>query len=141
MLTVHTLSQTQLKLLDTLIDKEVKRWVGIPRSATNVVFHMKEALDIKSISQLYTETHITSHVRTRLQGDSTVNQAINCTLMREGCWTTQISTTVTCEKIFVNAKHLNTVGGEVPEFRGENAAKLKHKFNNSIRSTVKTHMG
>ena len=54
LLTVHTLTQTQLKTLDTLTDKAIKIWAGVPRSATNAVIHMKEALDIKSISQLYT---------------------------------------------------------------------------------------
>ena len=30
LLTVHTLTQTQLKLLDTLTDKAIKRWAGVP---------------------------------------------------------------------------------------------------------------
>ena len=77
LLTVHTLTQTHLKLLDILTDKAIKRWSGIPRSATNVLIHLKEGMNIKSISQLYTETHTLSHVRTRLQGDATVNNAIN----------------------------------------------------------------
>ena len=94
LLTIHTLTQTQLKTLDTFTDKAVKRWIGIPRSATNVVIHMKESLDIKSISQLYIETHTVSHIRTRLRGDSSVNNAINCTLQREGSWITKGSTAV-----------------------------------------------
>ena len=70
LLTVHTLTQTQLQALDTLTDKALKKWIGVPRSATNVVIHMPQTLDIKSISQLYTETHTVSHTRTRLKGDS-----------------------------------------------------------------------
>ena len=85
LLTVHTLTKTQLQTLDTLTDKAIKRWVGLPRSATNAFIHIPQALDIKSIS--YTEMHTVSHVRIRLQGDPIVNAAIDCTLDREGSWT------------------------------------------------------
>ena len=140
LLTVHTLTQTQLKTLDTLTDKAIKIWAGVPRSATNAVIHMKEALDIKSISQLYTETHTVSHVRTRLQADSTVNNVIDSTLEREGEWTTKRSTTVDCEDVFVNSVQLNTAEDDIPEFTGDNAAKLKHNFNISVRNTAKSHI-
>ena len=115
LLTVHTLTKTQLQALDTLTDKAIKRWVGLPRSATNVFIHMTQALDIKSISQLYTEMHTVSHVRTRLQGDSIVNAAIDCTLEREGLWTTKQSTIVHCEATFATAKDtVNTAECEIP---------------------------
>ena len=140
MLTVHTLTQTQLKLLDTLTDKAIKRWAGIPRSATNVLIHLKEGMDVKSISQLYTETHTVSHVSTRLVGDSTVNNAINCTLNREGSWSTKRSTTVECEATFVHAVDMNTVGGELPYFTGDQAAKLTHKFNTKVKHTATAHI-
>ena len=140
LLTVHTLTQTQLKTLDTLTDKAIKTWVGVPKSATNAVIHMKQALDIKSISQLYTETHTVSHVRTRLQADKTVNNVINCTLQREGEWTTKSSTTVFCEEVFVDSVQLNTSENDIPQFTGDHAAKLKHNFNTKVRDTAKTHI-
>ena len=140
LLTVHTLTQTQLKTLDTLTDKTLKKWIGVPRSATNVVIHMKQSLDIKSISQMYTETHTVSHTRTRLKGDTPVNNAINCTLEREGVWTTKKSTTVQCESIYMNAKQLNSVQGETPTFTGEDAARLQSQFNTKVTDTVKKHM-
>ena len=46
LLTVHTLTQTQLKFLDTFTDKDITRWAGIPRSATNVFINMKEDINI-----------------------------------------------------------------------------------------------
>ena len=52
-----------------------------------------------------------SHVRTRLQGDATVNAAINCTLDREGSWTTKQSTTVQCE---VTLDIVNNAKSDVP---------------------------
>ena len=36
-LTVHTLTMTHLKLLDTFVDQYTKRWSGVPKSATNVI--------------------------------------------------------------------------------------------------------
>ena len=83
---------------------------------------------MKSISQLYIETQTVSHVRTKLIGDETVNNAINCTLRREGSWSTKRSTTVECEATFTEAVHDNTVNGEVPEFTGSQAASLARKF-------------
>ena len=46
LLTVHTLPPSQLSRLDTFVDKYTKKWAGLPRSATNVVIHLEEALDI-----------------------------------------------------------------------------------------------
>ena len=48
-LTVHNLTNTQLSKLDTIANKYMKKWAGISKSATNVVIHLKEALDISSI--------------------------------------------------------------------------------------------
>ena len=135
LLTVHTLTKTQLQALDTLTDKAIKRWVGLPRSATNAVIHMPQALDIKSISQLYTEMHTVSHVRTRLQGDATVNAAIDCTLEREGSWTTKQSTTVQCEVALDTAKDIvNNAKSDVP------SVSKKCDYNKSVKSAVRKHM-
>ena len=117
-----------------------KKWIGIPRSATNVVIDMQQTLDIKSISQLYTETHTVSHVRTRLHGDLTVNNAINSTLDRESTWTRKQSTAVQCEEAYVAAKNLHTVEGEMPEFTGEDSVKLQCQFNIKVSTSVKKHM-
>ena len=53
LLTVHTLTQTHLKQLDTFVDKHTKKWAGLPKSATNAVIHLEEALDIPAISAVY----------------------------------------------------------------------------------------
>ena len=140
LLTIHTLTKTQLNKLDTLTDKAIKRWSGVPRSATNALIHMKEGMDVKSISQSYMEAHTVSHVRTRLQGDSGVNNAIDHTLEREGCWTTKKSTVIECEVNFTNALNMCATSGEAPTFTGEQAAKLQHRFNMSVRKQAKTNL-
>ena len=109
-----------------MTDKAIKRWAGIPRSATNVLIHLKEGMDIKRISQLYTETHAVSHVRTRLQGDTTVNAAIECTLSREGSGTIKKSIAVESEATFLTAMSKHSVNGESPEFTGNTATKIQH---------------
>ena len=90
----------------TLTDKAIKRWAVIPRSATNVLIHLEEGMNIKSISQLYTECHTVSLVKTRLQGDATVNIAINCTLNREGSGTPK--KTMDCEATFLHFMQLSS---------------------------------
>ena len=99
LLTVHTLPVTHLKKLDTLVDKWTKQWAGVPRSATNAVLHMKEGLDIPSISEMYTEAHNTSHARTRLQGDMVINHVIDHTLQREAAYSRKQCTTTEAEKV------------------------------------------
>ena len=85
-LTVHTLTMTHLKLLDTFVNQYTKRWSGVPKSATNVIIHSKEGLDIPSISATYTEAHNVSHARTRLQGDMVINHVLDHTLQREASY-------------------------------------------------------
>ena len=70
---------------------------------------MKEGMDIRSISELYTETHTVSHVRTRLQGDPSVNNALNCRLVRKANLNTKKCITKEAEACFSSAIHLNTV--------------------------------
>ena len=54
LLTVHQITKSNLKKLDTFTDKFVKKWAGLPPCATNAALHLKTALDIVSISTLYT---------------------------------------------------------------------------------------
>ena len=83
--------------LDTFVDQYVKKWAGLPKGATNVVIHSQQGLDIPTISALYTESHSTSHTRTRLQGDSRINQVLDHTLAREKDLTKSKHITTQCE--------------------------------------------
>ena len=137
LLTVHVLTETHLKMLDTLTDKAIKKWSGLPPSATNALIHMQEGLGIRSISELYKEVHAVSQTRTRLKGDNIVNNAIDCTLERESEFTRKKSTCIEAENIYQKALDSCTVLGEIPDFSGENAGALKHKFDNQVSDKVK----
>ena len=139
-LTIYTLTDTQLKLLDTLTDKSVKKWAGLPPSATNAILHMKEGLNFKSISELYMESHTISHTRTRLKGDSNVNAVVNAFIARESVLTRKKSTCNEAEIEYLTGLHSNTVQDEIPEFSGERAAALKHQFDSEVNDSVKTQL-
>ena len=57
LLTVHSLTSTSLEKLDRLTDKFVKKWAGLPPSATNALIHMPVGMGIQSISETYMESH------------------------------------------------------------------------------------
>ena len=135
LLTVHTLTQTHLKQLDTFVDKHTKKWAGLPKSATNAVIHLEEALDIPAISAVYTEAHNTTHARTRLQGDPVINEVIDHALERESTYKRTTFATTEAEKVYKES--LDKVGGEIPKFDGEGAAHLRRKFNVNIKTSVK----
>ena len=138
MLTIHVLTDTHLKLLDTLTDKAIKKWSGLPPSATNALIHMEEGLDIKSISEFYTEAHTVSHTRTRLKGDSNVNSVMDATIERESEYTRKKSTILEAEARYTTAVESCTVAGEMPTFTGENATSLTNNFNKGVSKAVKT---
>ena len=66
-LSVHDVTQTNLKKLDSLCDRFCKKWLSMPRSATPAIPHLSSGLNIKSISQLYKECHSINYVSSRLR--------------------------------------------------------------------------
>lgn len=85
-----------------------------------------------------TESHSTSHTRTRLQGDSRINQVLDHTLAREGEYTRMQHITTQCEVTFREVLHLNTLQGEVPESSGERAKQQAYNFNKDIQKKVRS---
>ena len=69
LLTVHDVTASDLAVLDRLTHKSMKKWAGLPRCATNAIFHTRNGLNIPSISSLYEMAHCVSHAATRLNGD------------------------------------------------------------------------
>ena len=81
-LTVHELTQNHMKQPDAFSHKFLKRPAGLPPSATNLVLHMKVGLDIPLIETLYNTFHTLTHTAMRLKGDTTVNAAIDYSIIR-----------------------------------------------------------
>ena len=81
---VHTISKTNLKSLDGLSEKYLKKWFGIPsRGANSAILHIPIGLNIPRPSDLYWNSHQLSYSRTRKIGDSLVNKALDSQLNRE----------------------------------------------------------
>ena len=119
--------------------KYLKKWCGLPPSATNAMLHMKAGMDIKTISQLFMEAHSISHTRTRLLGDPAVNFALDCGVARESELTGKRSTIVTAENNFQKALNYNSVQGEIPMF-GERWEKEARQFREDVKETVKMNI-
>ena len=114
LLTVHDITKTDLQKLDNFCHKYMKKWAGIPPCATNSVFHLKNALDIPSVTSVYDEAHYVAHTDARLKSDGSVNHAIDSKIDRESDYTRKQSITVTSENIFKKSLNENTVEGEIP---------------------------
>ena len=55
LLSVHDLNKSQIKELDDLTHRYLKRWLGLPRCASWVFVHDVHGLNIKSMEHLYHE--------------------------------------------------------------------------------------
>ena len=58
--------------LDNVTHKYLKKWAGVPRCATNSIFHLQTALNIPSISQIYTESHVLTYVDAKMKASSNI---------------------------------------------------------------------
>ena len=116
LLTVHDITKTDLQKLDNLCHKYLKKWAGLPPCATNSVFHLKNALDIPSVTSVYDEAHYVAHTDARLKSDTIVNHSLDSKIDRESNFTRKQSITVISENTFQKSLNENTVQGEIPEF-------------------------
>ncbi len=130
-LTVHDITNTNLKVLDNMVDKQLKSWLHIPPSGTRAILHCKEGLDIKSISHLYRECHGIAHTSSRLKADSTVNVALDQRLNHEQNWTRKGSITVESENVYQSA-----VSIACQETGNVNITKVKSKVKNIIQEDI-----
>ena len=71
----------------------MKRWCGLARCAAPQVFHIPHFTDMKSIYQLYLESHTSAHLSSRIKADTKVNIAIDSCLEREKGWSKKFSIT------------------------------------------------
>ena len=131
--TVHKITQTHLAVLDTICNKSIKRWIGVPRSGTNLLFHMQEGLGLHTIKSLYEETHALNHTSMRLKGDHLVNAAHDNAVSRESNFIRKGSSVVQAEKTYMKALNMHIQGGEITP--SQNGIGCKEKI---IKNKVKT---
>ena len=97
-------------------------------------------MNIKSISDLYMETHCVSHARTRLVGDLNVNHALNCTVERESRFTCKKGTAAEAEIQYQKAINMNSVQDEILNFDSEDGRRKKTIFEKDIKDQIKTSL-
>ena len=107
-LTVNDMCSSHLTELDSLANRFLKKWSGLPHPATLAFLYLPNGLAIKKISDLYLECHTTAHISSRLKGDDTVNHCIDSRLEREGKWSSKISIVKQSEEILLKSRQNST---------------------------------
>ena len=137
LLTVHDVTATDLSSLDRLTHKYLKKWAGLPRCATNAVFHLRNGLNIPSISSLYDEAHCLSHATTRMKGDPAVNYILDRKVERESEYTRKKSVTVRAEAVYQESLSFTTIDG-IPQ--GERWEKQGRQRIEEVKEAVKSQV-
>ncbi len=129
-LTVHELTKTNLRRLDTHVNQYLKKWSGLPRSATPAILHTDQFYSIKSIQELYEECHTIAYTSTKIKGDDIVNHALDTKLQREQSWSSKHST------ICQSASNFQTVTKDLPN--SSSLDQIKSNIKKSIHSKHQT---
>ena len=103
-LTVHTLTATSLKQIESLSHRYLKKWANLSKCAATEILHIPGFTEIPSIAQTYTECQTIAYVSSRNKADPIVNHALDARLQRENKWTTKESTIVNCDRIYTASK-------------------------------------
>ena len=140
LLTVHDLNVTNVEKLDALTHRYLKKWAGIPKCGTNLIFHMKEGMGIPTILTLYDTVHSLNHTSMRLKGDKTVNAVLNNAIERESQFTRKKSTVVRSQEVHDWAVNTNCVDGEMPQFSDPNCDREKVALTKQIKKSVKARV-
>ena len=85
-LSIHDLNTTQIKRLEDLTHRHLKKWFGIPQGGSWCLVHEGHGLNIKSISHLYKESRTLSLANMRYYSDAHVRHALESKENREAEW-------------------------------------------------------
>ena len=94
---------------------------------------MPQGLGIKTVKELYEETHALNHTAMRLKGDKTVNAALDNAIARESQLVRKRSSVVRAEKTHTMALNVLYPDGEAPSFPND----TQHKENSKVLGAVK----
>ena len=94
MLSIHDLNKGQIKALDDLSHRFLKKWLGLPRSASWAIVHDAHGLGIKSFEHLYKECRSLTLANIRFFSDGRVRHALDSKEEREGNWRRKFSSSM-----------------------------------------------
>ena len=140
LLTIHDITFSDIKKLDSMVNKFLKKWCEIPCSGTNLIFHMKEGMNIPTISQLYDEVHSLNLTEMRMKGDPIVNAALDNALSRESQYTRKKSSVVASQSIYDAAISEYSVRCEMPSLPDEECDSVRYKLTSDVKKSVKSHV-
>ena len=106
-LTVNDMCISHLNNLDTLVNRFLKKWSGLPHPGTLAFLHMPNGLAIKRIADVYYESHTAAHISSRMKGGEVVNQCLDSRLEREKKWSSKKSVVCKSEDIFQQVSQSN----------------------------------
>ena len=93
-LSVHDLHTSQLKALDDLTHRFLKKWLGLPQCASWALIHDSHGLNVKSIAHLYKESRALNLSKIRFFSDERVKHALDSKEEREGKWRRKFSSAI-----------------------------------------------
>ena len=93
-LSVHDLHISQLKALDDLTHRYLKKWLGLPQCASWALVHDAHGMNVKSISQLYKECRALNLSKIRVFSDERAKRALDSKEEREGKWLRKFSSAI-----------------------------------------------
>ena len=93
-LSIHDLNLSQLRQVEELTHRYLKRWLGMPQSGSWAMVHDKHGMAIKSITHLYREARSLNLAGIRLFGDPRVRHALDSKETREAAWSRKFSSAV-----------------------------------------------
>ena len=109
-LTVHTVHKSHLDELDFIAQRYLKKWLGIPsRGATAAGLFSPHLLNVKPVSQVYLEGHLSAFVNSTLVADEDTKQALVGAIERESGWTRKSSTVCECNSILEETQCLSVM--------------------------------
>ena len=91
---VHDLQKAQLKELDSLTHRYLKKWLGLPRGVSWVLVHDVHGMNVKSISHLYLESRSLTLSNIRFFSDGRVRHALDTKEERERAWCRKFSSAI-----------------------------------------------
>ena len=88
---IHDLNLSQLRRMEELTHRYLKRWLGMPQSGSWAMVHDRHGMAVKSVTPLYKEARSLSLVNVRLFGDVRVCHALVSKEAREAKWSRKFS--------------------------------------------------